>query len=195
MEDRRSLINVRDVLEKNSYTASLEDLRSKGRTQVRIVRADQIASLIEEAVLRILGERKSTEEVEALVGRSKEEFRRLLESRERELKESRERLGELERVRAEHRVLVTENERLRKEREEGVALLLGRLQERLERIGRKVGVGAVVEEEPVNLGAIFGAQPELESNLENVDVKEQRTGGIAGAVEKARSLRRKEGTK
>ncbi|HET6203440.1 MAG TPA: hypothetical protein VFI25_11640 [Planctomycetota bacterium] len=236
MDDRRSLINVRDVLEKNSYTATLEDLKSKGRTQVRVVRADQIAAMIEEAVLRILGERKSPEEVEALVGRSKDEFRHILDERERELASQRDRLGEFERIRAEHSVLKAENERLRGGEAPGaLADLLGRLQtemvavreslaggtrpagaaggpgeeevnkkldalaramnDRLDRIGRKVGVASVVEEEPVQLGAIFASQPELESNLDNVEIKEQRAGGIAGAVERARSLRRKEGAK
>ncbi|HKB16449.1 MAG TPA: hypothetical protein VKF62_10300, partial [Planctomycetota bacterium] len=233
---RRSLINVRDVLEKNSYTASLEELKTKGRTQVRVVRADQIAAMIEEAVLRILGERKSPEEVEALVGRSKDEFRRMLEDRERELSKSRDRLAELERVRAEHAVLKSENERLQKEGGTGnLGELLSKLQsevsavkeslaagarpagagggtaeeevnkkldalsramnDRLDRIGKKVGASTVIEGEPSDLGAIFASQPELESNLANVDVKEKTAGGIAGALEKARSLRRKEGAK
>lgn len=236
MEDRRSLINVRDVLEKNSYTASLEELKNKGRTQVRVVRADQIAAMIEEAVVRILGERKSPEEVEALVGRSKDEFRRMLEERERELSKSRDRVAELERVRAEHAVLKSENERLQKEGQANLGEVLGRLQtemsavreslaagarpagvaggaaaeeevnakldklskamnERLDRIGKKVGASTVVEGDPTDLGAIFASQPELESNLANVDVKEKTAGGIAGALEKARSLRRKEGAK
>jgi hypothetical protein len=236
MEDRRSLINVRDVLEKNSYTTSLEELKTKGRTQVRVIRADQIAAMIEEAVVRILGERKSPEEVEVLVGRSKEEFRRMLEERERELTKSRDRLAELEQVRAEHAVLKSENERLQKEVPTNLGELLGKLQsevsavkeslvagarpagaaggaageeevnakldklakamnDRLDRIGRKVGASNVIEGEPTDLGAIFASQPELESNLANVDVKEKTAGGIAGALEKARSLRRKEGAK
>ena len=69
------------------------------------------------------------------------------------------------------------------------------MNDRLDRIGKKVGASNVIEGDPTDLGAIFASQPELESNLANVDVKEKTAGGIAGALEKARSLRRKEGAK
>ena len=260
MQDRRKLLNVRDVLEKNSYTTTLEDLKSRGRERVRVVHTAQIATLIEEAVLRVLGERKSQEEVEFLVGRSQEEFRRLLEERERELTASKARIEELERLRAEHGYLAAECEALRGAAADAVrdrdaleakcAELRGRLTgegpappvvealarleaqlsevrqsmatrgepagsgdgedagldqkldtlaralgERLDRIGRKVGISSAVEEEAPSLERMFTEADKLESNLENLDVKEVRSGDVASAVEKARSLRRRGGAK
>lgn len=329
------VINVREVLQQNSYTTTVDELRNRGKSKVRVINAEQISQLIEEAVNRVVSTSggMGREEVKKLVDRSREEFKRLLAEREKELNEHRERLrlldqaredltkstAEIERLRVVEselrkqaesssgqvaelkatakvaglseadraemeRLRRAENEALREKegvsaqlaearraeaqaRAEKEALLvqMGELKqaaaamqaqpaaapapaptaspemmemlktlaselgsvkaglkevatrpaetgaggtadkavadkmaefskdlaERLDRIGKKVGISSGSEAGEVVLDNIFNNQETLESNMENVEVKERRGSGIGGALERIKNLRNK----
>jgi len=255
--ENAKLLDVREVLRRNSYTTSLSDLMRRGRDRVRVVHANQIAALIEEAVYRILGDRGGEGEVAEAVERTRAEFDELLEQRARELAEARAALKDVDRTRAALANLEQECDRLREaesraqeecdalrqalesgspgagassgsllqmvsrlhEELSGIRSSLGgakgaageaqaptgdiekkieaiasRLGDRLDRIGRKVGVSSAVEVDPAVLDRMFENEPELESNLENLQMHEERGGDVSDAVEKARNLRRQGGS-
>jgi len=336
-------INVREVLQQNSYTTTVDELRNRGKSRVRVINAEQISSLIEEAVNRVVATSSGMgrDDVKKLVERSREEFKRLLAEREKELSEHRERVQQLDQSRENLAKTTAEAERLRivemelrrqneamssqltelrvaaktgkglaevdlaemerlrkneaaaqKEREslqaqvaelrraeaemrraetearkEKEALLqqikeltrevhelaagkkaepapaavspemvevlrslasevasvkaglkevasrpaetagadkavTDRMEEitkaltdKMEKIGKKVGVSAGAEDQEVVLDNIFAGQEALESNIQDVEVKERKGTGISGAIERIKSLRNKKGEK
>ena len=70
--------------------------------------------------------------------------------------------------------------------------LAGTLNDRLDSIGKKVGISAAVGgDAPVDFGGIFkddGDEP-IESNMENIQVKQQSGGGIAANLAKLKKLK------
>lgn len=350
MSSDDKVINVREVLQQNSYTTTVDELRNRGKSRVRVINAEQISALIEEAVNRVIATSggMGRDEVKKIVEKSREEFRRLLAEREKELSEHRDRLRQLDQAREDLAKVTSEAERLkileaelrrqnetmsaqvadlkiaaksggenseavraeveklrkneessrkekdsalaqnqelrrieselrkneeigRKEREKLLAQItelnktiqdlasrkpepapapapapvvqqtspevmellktLGSelasvkaglkdvatkpvetkssdsdkvvadkmdeitktLSSRLDQIGRKVGIGAVDVSDQVQLDNIFNDQESLESNIENVEVKERRGSGIGGAIDRIKALRNKKG--
>jgi uncharacterized coiled-coil protein SlyX len=69
--------------------------------------------------------------------------------------------------------------------------LAGTLNDRLDSIGKKVGISAAVGgEAPVDFGAMFkDDDTPVESNMENIQVKQQAVGGIAANLAKLKKLK------
>jgi hypothetical protein len=59
----------------------------------------------------------------------------------------------------------------------------------IERIGRRVGVGAA-EETPTDLSGLFTSIPDLESNLDSVEAKVRKGSDVDDALARMRSLRK-----
>lgn len=68
--------------------------------------------------------------------------------------------------------------------------LAGSLNDRLETIGRKMGVSSAVEGDAVDFGALFRDDGKsLESNMANIEVKQKAGGGIAGNLARLKKLK------
>ena len=98
-----SILDVKEALVARSRTTSLDDLKSQGRRQVKVIRAEHIAAMVQEAVQKVLrgSDMVSREEVDHLVERSQEEFRHIIQEREEQLNQAREASVQLEEVRKE----------------------------------------------------------------------------------------------
>ncbi len=79
-----SIAEVKQALQQRSRAATLEDLRSQGRKRVRLIHADEIASLIRSAVDEAVAGAVDPSQVEQLVARSREEFAASLTARQQE---------------------------------------------------------------------------------------------------------------
>ena len=82
---------VKKALNANSRTTTVDELKASGRTKVRVVKAEQIAAMIAEAVQRAVGGSGSLSkaEHEKLVERSRDEFKAVIKQREAALLEVR----------------------------------------------------------------------------------------------------------
>ncbi|HLU37890.1 MAG TPA: hypothetical protein VK081_00800 [Planctomycetota bacterium] len=121
--------NVKDLkqaLAARSHTATLAELQSRGRRSVRVIRADDVAQMIEAAVAQAIAASglMSPQEVEELENKSREQFQMLLERRQAELNELRNAAEELNQVRSElgrvreqNAASIAEREQLRAERD------------------------------------------------------------------------------
>ncbi len=68
--------------------------------------------------------------------------------------------------------------------------LAGSLNDRLEKLGKKMGISAAVEGGEVNLDGLFkDTGKELESNMGNIQVKRKSGGGIAANLERLKKLK------
>lgn len=68
--------------------------------------------------------------------------------------------------------------------------LAGTLNDRLEQFGRKMGISSAVEAGAVNFEGLFKDQgPALESNMDNIQVKEKAGGGIAANLARLKRLK------
>lgn len=69
--------------------------------------------------------------------------------------------------------------------------LAGSLNDRIEKLGKKMGVSAAVESDvPLDLGGLFkDTGKDLESNIENIEVKQQSGGGIAANLARLKKLK------
>lgn len=68
--------------------------------------------------------------------------------------------------------------------------LSGTLNDRLENIGRKMGISGAVEGDAVDLGGLFrDDEKQLESNLDNVQIKQKAGGGIAANLARLKKLK------
>lgn len=78
--------DIKEALSTRARTATLDELRSEGKKRVRVVKAEHIAAMIEEAVHNALESSGfvAPDEVEKLVDRSRQEFRAILKEREAE---------------------------------------------------------------------------------------------------------------
>jgi hypothetical protein len=213
-----SVNDVKQALSARARTATLDELRSEGRKQVRVIKAEHIAALIQEAVHTAI-ERTGLipkEEAVGLVERSRQEFRALLKEREDELKRAteveellKEREEELQRLGSElqdARAALTTIEQTRgaagaagatgaavgvtPDLSAALEKLAGSLNERLETIGKKMGVSAAVEGGDVKLDGLFKHDDKkFESNIENVQIKQRAGGGIAANLERLKKLK------
>lgn len=69
--------------------------------------------------------------------------------------------------------------------------LAGSLNDRIEKLGKKMGISAAVESDvPLDLGGLFkDTGKDLESNIENIEVKQQSGGGIAANLARLKKLK------
>ena len=69
--------------------------------------------------------------------------------------------------------------------------LAGTLNDRLEKLGKKMGVSAAVAgDQPVNFGGLFKDEgKQLESNMDNIEVKQKAGGGIAANLARLKKLK------
>lgn len=97
-----SLVQVKEALSAHSESTSLDELKSRGRKQVRVIRAEHIASMIQEAVERTVRDSGlvSPEDAHRLITKSREEFKQLSVERAREHSELVELRNQLEAAQA-----------------------------------------------------------------------------------------------
>lgn len=68
--------------------------------------------------------------------------------------------------------------------------LAGSLNERLEKLGQKMGISSAVEGEEVSFDGLFdGSNASLESNMDNIQVKNKAGSGIAANLERLKKLK------
>jgi DNA repair exonuclease SbcCD ATPase subunit len=222
MDSQRRMESVKDVkqaLTARSRTATLEQLRDEGRSKVRVIKAEHIAALINEAVAKAI-ERTGLipkGEAEGLVEQSRREFKSLLQERESELQRAseveellREKEQELQRLSGELQDAQAALKQIEQARAKtgtggfaavaGTAVtpdlaaaldkLAGSLNDRLESIGKKVGISAAVEGGEVDYAGLFKhADKDIESNIENIQVKQRAGGGIAANLARLKKLK------
>jgi hypothetical protein len=87
-----SVDDVKVALSARSRTATLDQLANEGRKRVRLIRAEHVAQMISEAVNRTVEEtgHVSQQDVERLVQKSQQEFKKILREREAEQTRARE---------------------------------------------------------------------------------------------------------
>lgn len=104
-----SIREVKEALTARSQTKSLDELQSGGRTRVKVIRAEHIAAMIDEAVQRAVAESGliPREEVDRLVEKSRTEFASVHAERQRESQELQDAQRELENA-ARRRDLLTQ---------------------------------------------------------------------------------------
>ena len=97
-----SIVQVKEALSARSESTSLEELKSRGRKRVRVIRAEHIASMIQEAVERTVRDSGlvSPEDADVLVEKSRQEFKQLNTERAREHAELVELRNQLEAAQA-----------------------------------------------------------------------------------------------
>lgn len=85
-----SVNEIKEALSARSRTATLDELRSEGRKRVRLIRAEHVAAMISEAVHTAVEQSGlvAAEDVEKLVEKSRQEFRGIVQERERELQKA-----------------------------------------------------------------------------------------------------------
>src|SRR5262245_56766529 len=203
--------DIRHALSARSRTATLEQLASEGRKRVRLIKAEHVAAMISAAVHAAVDESGlvSKEEADKLVERSRDEFKSLMRDRQAEV----QRLAEVEDLlRARDQEIATLKAQLEGGGAAGVACtagagtaapaaaapeisaalekLAGSLNDRLEKLGRKMGISAAVEGEEVKFDGLFkDTGKTLESNMENIQVKQKAGGGIAANLERLKKLK------
>ena len=200
-----SVNDVKQALSARSRTATLDELRNEGRKRVRIIRAEHVASMITEAVNSAVEQSGliSPEEVKKLVDKSRQEFRSILKEREQEVQETNDAQEQLE---ARDREIAELKQRLAQmtggkgggasvpvsgDLSAVLAKIEGSINDRLEKIGKKMGVSAAVESDaPVDFTGLFKeADKQLESNMENIEVKKTEGGGIAANLARLKKLK------
>ena len=209
---------VKEALAARSQVADLEDLRSEGRKRVKVIRAEQVAEMISDAVRQALSDPRLMTRVEA---------ERLVEAaREAQTARITELTAELERVTQERDEAVAaasspasstadaapaggvSPEMMLQMMQQFAAMqqqsgggdgealssaidkLSSNLNERLEKFGRKMGVSSAVETGPVSFDGLFkGDDVQLESNVDSIETKQKKGGGIAANLEKLKKLK------
>jgi hypothetical protein len=195
-----SIAEVKEALQSRATTTTLEELKSRGRQQVRVIRPEHIAAMIEEAVQRAIERSGGDSDAQSLASDSKREFARLAsagdgdaERLSGELAEATRRCTELEQQLASMRTAV--GQAAAGVGDAGIASVLDKLSnslnERLESFGRKIGVSSAVESGPVDIGSLFSKHEDkkLESNLDSLQLKQKSAGGIAENLAKLKKLK------
>lgn len=200
-----SVNDIKQALSARSRTATLDELRSEGRKRVRLIRAEHVQSMITEAVNSAVEQSGliSPEEVKKLVDKSQQEFRSILRDRQKEVQETNEVQEQLEERDREIAELKKRLEQLSGGKNGGasvpvsgdlsavLAKIEGSINDRLEKIGKKMGVSAAVDSDaPVDFSGLFKeADKKLESNMENIEVKKTEGGGIAANLARLKKLK------
>ena len=127
-----SFLHVKEALVARSTVASIDDLKNQGRKQVKVIRAEHIAAMVQEAVEKAVAGSGmvSQEEVDRLVERSREEFRGIVSEREQQLTRLRDAVTQLEEVKEERVRLQASLQELMLERD----TLLEQLEEACNRV-------------------------------------------------------------
>ncbi len=191
--------DVKEALTARSTTTTLDELKSKGKKKVRVIRAGDIAAIVSQAVRNALESSGmvSQEEVEALVEKSREEFQSILRDREGQAQEAKE---QLKNVKEERDELKNKLESAPAAPAQGAAMtgdlsaaldkMASTLNDRLDKFGKKIGVSSAVDGEDVNLEALFNTNVEdFESNMDDVEVKQKTGTGIAANLERLKKLK------
>jgi hypothetical protein len=204
--------NVKEALTARSRTATLDELRSEGRRKVRLIKAEHVAALIAAAVHAAIEQSGliPQEEADNLVAKSRQEFQTILAERAAETRHYteiedrlREREAEIEQLKAQLAGgggAVPGGARPAAAAAGGIAAtpdvtaalekLAGSLNERLEKLGKKMGISAAVEGGEVKFDGLFkSTDKDLESNMGNVEVKQKAGGGIAANLAKLKKLK------
>jgi hypothetical protein len=196
-----SIAEVKEALQSRATTTTLEELMSKGRQRVRVIRPEHIAAMIEEAVQRAIERSGGDGDAESLASDSRREFARLAgagsggdaERLSGELAEATRRCTELEQQLASMRAAVGQVAAGTGDASLASALdkLTSSLNERLESFGRKIGVSSAVDTGPVDIGSLFSKHDDkpLESNLDSLQLKQKSAGGIADNLAKLKKLK------
>ena len=75
-------------------------------------------------------------------------------------------------------------------RSAAIEKLAGSLNDRLEKLGKKMGISAAVEGGDVKFDGLFkDTGKDLESNMGNIQVKQKSAGGIAANLERLKKLK------
>jgi hypothetical protein len=87
-----SVTDIKQALSERSRTATLDELRNEGRKRVLLIRTEQIAAMINEAVHAAIEKSGliAPEQATQLVENSKKEFRAILKEREQEVQRAHE---------------------------------------------------------------------------------------------------------
>ena len=203
--------NVKEALTARSRTATLDELRSEGRRKVRLIKAEHVAALIAAAVHSAIEQSGliPQEEADNLVAKSRQEFQSILAERAAETRHYteiedrlREREAEVEQLKARLAGggVVPGGAAPAAAAAGGIAAtpdvtaalekLAGSLNDRLEKLGKKMGISAAVEGGEVKFDGLFkSADKDLESNMGNVEVKQKAGGGIAANLAKLKKLK------
>jgi len=75
---------------------------------------------------------------------------------------------------------------------EKLANVINSLEGKIEKIGKKVGINEAVEGEEIKFDSLFedhGTQDDMETNLDNLEVKERKGEGIAANLERIKKLK------
>lgn len=93
-----SILQIREALEARSSTASLEDLRTRGKSRVKVIRPEHIAAMVNDAVARTIAKSGLVSETDAkkLADNSQIELRQIMRERDRDSKRIQELEHELE---------------------------------------------------------------------------------------------------
>jgi hypothetical protein len=207
-----SIPEVKEALAARSTTADLDALRSEGRRRVKVVRAEQVAEMISDAVREALADPRvmTRQQAERLV----EQARAKQAARIEELE------AELARVQGERDAAVAargagggnsnevalqllqqfaamqgqqanaQSGAMGAELSNAISQLSSTLNERLEKFGRKMGISGAVEAGPVSYEGLFKGEGEkLESNMDSIEVHKKKAGGIAANLEKLKKLK------
>jgi hypothetical protein len=232
--------DVTQALTAKSQTATLDDLRKKGRSKVKVIKAGDVAAMITETVYRLLHDTEmlTDEEIDILIGRGAQEFKKVFSERQKEAKEMATHLVEVQQELTAAKERVAELEgllagqsttggadapnadlmmRMMNEMAEMKARLVGgggggdagagaagadamadalskitaSMDERLEKLGRQMGVSSAVDAEEVDYSSLFNddVESKMESNMGDVKVKQNKGGGIAGNLAKLKKLK------
>jgi cell division protein FtsB len=209
---------VKQALSAKSRTATLDELRNEGRKRVRLIKAEHVAAMITEAVHAAIGNSGliSKEEADTLVAKSKQEFQTIVREREAQLQRAadlesrlRERDSEIAQLQQELATARTVQSQVAVAPMAAVVTapapaavtgtpdltaalekLAGSLNDRLEKLGKKMGISAAVEAGEVKFDGLFkDSDKALESNMKNVELKQKSGGGIAANLAKLKKLK------
>jgi hypothetical protein len=255
-----SVTRIKQALAERSRTATIDDLRTEGRRQVRIVRTEHVVAMIAEAVQAALENSGmlSQQQVDELLRQTRNEFQETLKRRSAAAAEAEELRAELQvreeglqQLRAEVLSLRQALEQTQQDLDQArhdlqasagtqppfpaevdfseivepraaapsappapqaqprapqapqaqaaadqpdfsaaLEKLAGTLNDRLEQIGRKMGISSAVEAETVNLDGLFRDEgKQVESNIDAVEAKQKTGGGIGANLERLKKLK------
>lgn len=204
-----SIPDVKEALAARSKVASLDDLRNEGRRRVKVVRAEQVAEMIAEAVKaalkdpRIVTRTAAERMVEAACREQAARIDELSADLERVTRERDEALANPAAAGASSELVMQLLQQFANMKgtpqqagpagfdlTNAIDKLSSSLNERLERFGRKMGVSSAVEAGPVKLDGLFrNDDVKLESNIDAIEVKQKKGGDIAANLERLKKLK------
>lgn len=194
---------LREALVARSRISSLEELESRGRQRVKIIRADHIAELIDAAVEQALedarGDGIPRAEVEALLEAARREALEAIARRQAEVERltaeldaAQQRIAELGAPTVTTAPAAGAANAAADAIADAVSQLNAAMTERLEKMSRKLGISTAVEADQVDFSNLFAHETHeapVESNLDNMQVKSKSGTGIAANLERLKKLK------